>query len=312
MEGAFLMISGEEFEQCCLRPNCKAFSLEHKPIPFAFGVDAEAILKQLLLYVPNIDSVQSMQIPELNSPLYEDFVFSYILDGLGMDEGRDVKFKKHEEDIDSDDWEFYRQTICTNCQKIIICGYSNQTKTKNLLRCIRNSIAHGDYFIVDEYFIGFNTETKRNGDEHHKAIIKIKYKQFLTMVERLTSSARCNKGMIKEELFAYAFEKLDYNVTMGKNNENYDLKLERKGKEYFIEIVLLNKVPYIHKEHIERHIKKAKDLKDNQFFVLVIDTSRITNEVKKYLSDVEHVMLLDNSSIRDILGGVDVLEGNNV
>lgn len=299
------------FEQCCNAPEYIDFSLVHNPVPFAFGVDAEEILKKLLLYVPNVDSVQSQQIPELDNVLYEDFVFLYILDELGMNEESDVKLKKHDEDVDFDDWNFYRQMLCTNCQKIIICRYSNQTKTKNLLRCIRNSIAHGDYFIVGEYFIGFNTETKRNGDEHHKAVIKIKYKKFLDAIEKLTSLECRHQGPVKEKLFRYAFEKLGYNVVK-EQNEKYDLKLEKDGKEYLMEFVLLDKAPYIHKKHIERHVKQAYKLNENQKLILTIDTSRITNEVKKYLSDIGNCVLLDISLIKDVLEGVDVLaNGDN-
>lgn len=294
------------FERCCKTPRNIDFSLVHNPVPFTFGIDAEEVLKKLLLYVPNVDSVQSKQIPELDSALYEDFVFLYILDELGMKEESDVKFKKHNEDVDVDDWNFFRQTLCTNCQKIIICRYNNQTKTKNLLRCIRNSIAHGDYFIIDEYFIGFNTETKRNGDEHHKAVIKIKYKNFLAAIEKLTNSDRRYIGLVKEKLIKYAFEKMGYNIVK-EQGEKYDLELEKDGREYLMDFVLLNKTPYIKKAHIERYIKKAYELNKNQRYVLTIDSSRITNEVKRYISDIGNCVLLDISSVKDALEGVDVL-----
>ena len=42
------------FEQFCNAPEYIDFSLVHNPVPFAFGVDAEEILKKLLLYVPTV------------------------------------------------------------------------------------------------------------------------------------------------------------------------------------------------------------------------------------------------------------------
>ena len=42
------------FEQCCNATEYIDFYLVHNTVTFAFGVDAEEILKKLLLYVPTV------------------------------------------------------------------------------------------------------------------------------------------------------------------------------------------------------------------------------------------------------------------
>ena len=59
-------------------------------------------------------------------------------------------------------------------QKIIISKYSTFSKVNALLTAIRNSIAHGHFSIIDDYFIGFNKKrTTTEPEDLKKAVIKI-------------------------------------------------------------------------------------------------------------------------------------------
>lgn len=72
---------------------------------------------------------------------------------MGMVEERDVKWIEPNDSVDENDWLFYEHSICTHCQKIIITRQRNLSKTNDLLRCLRNCIAHGHFAIVDDYII---------------------------------------------------------------------------------------------------------------------------------------------------------------
>jgi len=150
---------------------------------------------------------------------------------------------------------FFEGKICTNCQKIIISKYSTFSKVNALLTAIRNSIAHGHFSIIDDYFIGFNKKrTTTEPEDLKKAVIKIKPKLLLKALDQLTSPIG------KEKLLAYAFKNVGYKVTEPKNrSRDFDLCLEKNGKKYVVEIKSYKGQTYLHPEHFMRFLKRAEE-----------------------------------------------------
>lgn len=291
------------FDICCAKTTSIDYSLKHSPIPFNYGRSIDDAIKVFLLYMPNIDSAQSFSVADLDDFLYDDFFFSYVMKAMEINEDTDVKWYKSNEQIPNTEWEIYHDSLCIHCQKIIVCRYANQTKIKNLLRCIRNCIAHGDFAIVNDYLIGFNQDRGKN-----KAVIKIKYNLLLNTLKSLLSPAR--EGMIKEELIAYALNKVGYEVSRGQNI-CCDMIAIKNNIEYYIEIKLYKGTRFLYNEHIMQYVLKSDNFEQNKMFVLLIDTSKVTKEVKKLMEEHPKFKLIDIDNVKELLQGSDVLEQQN-
>lgn len=153
------------FERCCSNRSTINYEIVHNPQPIALSNDMDEVLKNLLWYAPNIDSYQATKSKLISDKVYDDFSFTYILSKMGMVENQDVKWIEPNDPFDEDDWTFFENSICTRCQKIIVTRQKNLSKTNDLLRCLRNCIAHGHFSIVDDYIIGFNKHTTKNNPE---------------------------------------------------------------------------------------------------------------------------------------------------
>ena len=94
------------FELCCESRITKPISLVHSPKPISFSNDMDQIIKEVLWYVPNIDSHQSSKNELIGDKVYSDFSFTYILNKMGMSEDRDVKWIDNSTTIDDADWMF--------------------------------------------------------------------------------------------------------------------------------------------------------------------------------------------------------------
>ena len=221
------------FEKCCGCRSSVAYEITHNPKPISLSYDMDEIIKNLLWYAPNIDSYQAGKNELIQDKLYDDFSFTYILNYMKMDEKKDVKWIEPRDSFDDDEWNYFVEGICCNCQKIIITRQKNLSKTNDLLRCLRNSIAHGHFAIVDDYIICFNkNNSKTNPDGIRKAVIKIKPKLLLDALKLLASPKA------KEQLLAYAFRRIGYNISRELDSQKwrFDLLLEKDGKKYVIEI----------------------------------------------------------------------------
>lgn len=224
---------------------------------------------------------------------------------MGMKEGQDVKWLWTRDVISDDEWKFFEGKICTNCQKIIISKYSTFSKVNALLTAIRNSIAHGHFSIIDDYFIGFNKKrTTTEPEDLKKAVIKIKPKLLLKALDQLTSPIG------KEKLLAYAFKNVGYKVTEPKNrSRDFDLCLEKNGKKYVVEIKSYKGQTYLHPEHITRFLKRAEEEVPDYEKILLIDTSRVTKAVRALESNIKGFRIIDINQVKQLLGRepVDIL-----
>lgn len=293
------------FEKCCNSRNTINYEIFHNPQPVTLSDTMDVIIKDLLWYVPNIDSYQAEKNELISDKVYDDFSFTYIMNKMNMDEDRDVKWIEPNDPFNDDDWNYYENSICNQCQKIIITRQKNLSKTNDLLRCIRNCIAHGHFAIVDDFIIGFNKHTtKKNPIGVKKAVIKLKPQLLLKALESLASPIG------KELLVAYAFEKAGYTTIRQTYAEfRFDLLIEKNHKQYAIEIKEYKGQAYLHPEHIERFLSFSDKLLSGVERVLFIDTSRVTREVRKIEKEIENFRIVDLSEVKLLLqdNPVDIL-----
>ncbi len=293
------------FERCCSSCSALHYEIVHNPQPIALSNTMDEVIKNLLWYAPNIDSYQAVKNELISDKVYDDFSFTYIMNKMEMVEDRDVKWIEPNDPFDENDWTFYENGICTHCQKIIITRQKNLSKVNDLLRCLRNCIAHGHFSIVDDYIIGFNKHTTKNNPEGvKKAVIKIKPAMLLSALRSLTSP------MAKEHLVAYAFEEIGYTVIQQPAASYlFDLLVEKAGKQYAIEIKDYRGQAYLHPEHLDRFLSSSEQLLPGVERVLFIDTSRVTKAVRDKEKEIENFRIVDLSQVKELLqdNPVDIL-----
>ena len=284
-------------KRCCKKRKEVAYKIEHSPRPIKLSQEMDKIIKNLLWYIPNIDSYQATKNELISDRIYDEFSFTYIMEQMGMKESRDVRWIGQKEVISKEDWVFFESEIRVNCQKIIVAKYSTLSKINTLLTTIRNSIAHGHFAIVEDYIIGFNLKLSSKDPEGlRKAIIKIKPKPLLAALEKLASP------MGKELLLAYAFKNVGYKVTEPKNRSaDFDLCLEKKGKKYVVEIKSYKGQTYLHPEHVMRFLKRAEEKVPDYEKILLIDTSRVTKSVRQLESKIKGFRIVDINDVKLLL-----------
>ena len=297
------------FERCCENRSTEPYSLTHNPKPISVSADMDRIVKEILWYVPNISSYQSPKNDLVEDKLYDDFSFTYILNQMGMNEDTDVLYLSNNDCVSDEDWEFYEEKICTNCQKMIITAYSSQSKTNNMLRCLRNCVAHGQFTIVGDYLVGFNRQSLPNGPK--KAVIKIKPELLLNALKSLMSP------LAKEKLISYALERVGYTVTDGMSyrgrpgeNWRFDLIAEKDNRKYVIEIKDYRGTRYLHKKDLVKFVDLSDQLLPDTERVLFIDTSYVTKDVREWTAETDNFKIVDIRDIRQLLADepVDILE----
>lgn len=294
------------FERCCNSHANINYEIRHKPQPIVFSDTMGRIIKDLLWYVPNIDSVQATKNALVSDKVYDDFSFTYIMNMMNMVEERDVKWIEPNDPFDDDDWNYYENSICDKCQKIIITRQKNLSKTNDLLRCLRNCVAHGHFAIVDDFIIGFNMHTTKNNPIGVKrAVVKLKPQLLLNALKTLTSD------MGKVSLLTYAFEKAGYTtmreVALG--GFRIDLLIEKKHKRYAIEIKGYKGQAYIYPEDIKPILYALDKLSPDVERVLFIDTSRVTKSVRELEKGIDNFRIIDLSEVKLLLqdNPVDIL-----
>ena len=291
------------FDRCCGNHIHINYAILHNPQPVPLTETMDKIIKNLLWYVPNIDSYQAVKNELISDKLYDDFAFAYIMKQMKMVEGRDVKWIEPNDSFDDDDWNYYENCICNNCQKIIITRQKNLSKTNDLLRCLRNCIAHGHFAIVDDYIIGFNKyTTKNNPDGIKKAVIKVKPELLMSALKSLTSP------MAKKMLLEYAFRRIGYTVHQS-DSQLFDLIVEKEARKYAIEIKGYKGHLYLHPEHLVKYLSFSKEILPGMERVLFIDTSRVTKAVREKEKEIENFRIVDLSQVKELLqdNPVDIL-----
>ncbi|WP_026495403.1 restriction endonuclease [Butyrivibrio sp. WCD3002] len=281
------------FDRCCSTgaPKIK-YNIIHKPKPIILSESMDENIKNLLWYVPNISSFQSFKNELIEDKLYNDFSFSFILHEMGIDEDQDVKLLDSKTAIDDDDWNYYLNEICCDCQKVIISAIASQSKTNNLLRCIRNCIAHGRFAVIDDnYFIGFNTSSDAPNSAK-KAIVKIKPELLLNALKKLMSPYG------REILIKHALNRVGYVVS---ESAAFDMLAEKDGRKFAIELKQFKGKRYLHLSDVEDILNRMRKMPADVERVLFIDTSQVIKEVNVEVAKIDNFRIIDSSQIKKLL-----------
>lgn len=285
------------FKPCCDHPHTVPYSIDHDPKPLNLPQDLTEAIERLLWYIPNIPSRQSRPHELIDNPIYSDFCFRYILYRIGM-RREDILWVT---EIDRDLIKPFQGQICVNCQKLIL-KRSTRTKTADLLRHIRNCIAHGYFNLCGDMLIGFDYDTNR---KRYTAVIKIRPKTLLQALQLL------DEEITKEHLFRYAFRELGYEVQMQPRELWGDMILTGKGKRYCVEIKMLeHSSPYIRDDAFRKLLQdfaNAREVPRDAEPVLILDMGRLTRNAKKLLHRFP-VRVMDIRAIEKLIQGIDVLE----
>ena len=273
------------------------------PRPKDWDKDVMDAIQMLLWYIPNIDSVQSFSDDLIRSKAFENLTFDYVLDCLGMSY-KDVLFIRPGGEIFDEYWDYYKGEVCTSCQKIIIVRQKNKTKTEDLLRCIRNAVAHGDFTVVGDMFVGFN---EHKGEK--KAIIKIRPKNLIRALSNISIQSEYNKAkLIDANLRKNGFKTQVEPKIVDKETKRFyylDILAEKDGFKYIIEIKDISYKTYLSVSEFQRILasieKYRKALDDrNTKLVLVIDEARLTKDCWEIAEKYDDLIVLDLNRLIDM------------
>lgn len=273
------------------------------PRPKDWDKDVMDAIQMLLWYIPNIDSVQSFSDDLIRSKAFENLTFDYVLDCLGMSY-KDVLFIRPGGEIFDEYWDYYKGEVCTSCQKIIIVRQKNKTKTEDLLRCIRNAVAHGDFTVVGDMFVGFN---EHKGEK--KAIIKIRPKNLIRALTNISIQREYNKAkLIDANLRKNGFKtQVEPKIVDKETKRIYylDILAEKNGLKYIVEIKDISYKTYLSVSEFQRILasieKYRKALDDrNTKLVLVIDEARLTKDCWEIAEKYDDLIVLDLNRLIDM------------
>lgn len=292
-----------KFDKCCPDRNTKKYQIYHMPRPKDWDKDVMDAIQMLLWYIPNIDSVQSFSDDLIRSKAFENLTFDYVLDCLGMSY-KDVLFIRPGGEIFDEYWDYYQEEVCTSCQKIIIVRQKNKTKTEDLLRCIRNAVAHGDFTVVGDMFVGFN---EHKGEK--KAIIKIRPKNLIRALTNISIQREYNKAkLIDANLRKNGFKtQVEPKIVDKETKRIYylDILAEKNGLKYIVEIKDISYKTYLSLGEFQRILasieKYRKALDDrNTKLVLVIDEARLTKDCWQIAEKYDDLIVLDLNRLIDM------------
>ena len=287
---------GFEFENCKKKV---PYTIEHKKKPLDLTREMTKNLEYLLWYVPNINSAQSQE-NELTSSLnFENFVFGIIKNYMNL-ENKDVAFLEY---IDRDIVKFYDKKICPHSQKIILTKSEGESKTDCLLRHIRNSLAHGNFNIVEDMLVGFDYKYGPGGEEICTGIFKIFPKNLLRGLSSL------DEEVTAEGLAQIALQRTGYQLERFKNEDkdtSFDFYVKKGSKRYALEIKKYRNTEVLSEKEVQKLLDKFSGLYDKIIPVLFINTSFLKKETKEKLKK-ERVIILDIKNILKMLDGRDIL-----
>lgn len=287
---------GFEFEDCEKKVS---YSIKHDDKPLKLSEEMTKNLEYLLWYVPNINSAQSQE-NELTSSLnFENFVFGIIKNYMNL-ENKDVAFLNY---IDPDIVKFYDKRICPHSQKIILTKSEGESKTDCLLRHIRNSLAHGNFNIVEDMLVGFDYKFGPGGQEICTGIFKIFPKNLLRGLSSL------DEEVTAEGLAQIALQRTGYQLERF-NNENrdtsFDFYVKKGSKRYALEIKKYKDTEVLSEKEVQKLLDKFSGLYEKIIPVLFVNTSFLKKETKEKLKK-ERVIILDIKNILKMLEGRDIL-----
>lgn len=283
--------------------NCKkktSYSLIHKTIPLEMTRELWEAISYLLWYVPDIASIQSQENELISNLEYDNYTFLEIMSYMDLRD-EDVLFT---DKIPSEIENFYKKSICTNSQKLILTQGDNETKAAALLRHIRNAIAHGSFNMVENLIIGFDVKIESKHVETCTAIFKIDPKNLLKALKNI------NKDLTSKKLVSSALQRCGYGVEDYKEefqiSNRFDLYAKKRKKRYAIEIRNYENKSEIDEGFVIEMINKLEKKLGNIKPLLVINTSFLTEKSRLILQKHE-LIILDIKNIKKMLNGRDMI-----
>lgn len=293
------------FEICCSNQEKHSYSLIHSPKPLSLPQTMTECIERLLWYSSRSSS-QFVYNEFIDDFTYEEATFNFIMRAMGIEE-KDIywSYTIPEEYIHE-----YQNEICIHCQKLIMkIGRHSETKTQTMLRHIRNSIAHGNFTILDDMFIGFDYGTS----SECTSILKFKPIHLLNALKLLNNERVAGLGELQKiNLIENAFIRLGYNVEreqkIGKHMR-CDLCIEKGDLKYFIEIKE-NPHRFIKSDYLLPQLKRYQSLIGNHKLILIIDSSILTKEATNLLKN-ESIEIIDKKRIIELFLGTDIMSELN-
>lgn len=287
---------GFEFEECEKKVS---YSIKHDDKPLKLSEEMTKNLEYLLWYVPNINSAQSQENELTSSLSFENFVFGIIKNYMNL-ENKDVAFLDY---IDPDIVKFYDKKICPHSQKIILTKSSGESKTDCLLRHIRNSLAHGNFNLVEDMLVGFDYKFGPGGQEICTGIFKIFPKNLLRGLSSL------DEEVTAEGLAQIALQRTGYDLERFNNEDrdtSFDFYVKKGAKRYALEIKKYKDTEVLSEKEVQKLLDKFSGLYEKIIPVLFVNTSFLKKETKEKLKK-ERVIILDIKNILKMLEGRDIL-----
>lgn len=287
---------GFQFEECDEKV---AYSIKHDDKPLKLSEEMTKNLEYLLWYVPNINSAQSQENELTSSLSFENFVFGIIKNYMNL-ENKDVAFLDY---IDPDIVKFYDKKICPHSQKIILTKSSGESKTDCLLRHIRNSLAHGNFNLVEDMLVGFDYKFGPGGQEICTGIFKIFPKNLLRGLSSL------DEEVTAEGLAQIALQRTGYELERFNNEDrdtSFDFYVKKGSKRYALEIKKYKDTEVLSEKEVQKLLDKFSCLYEKIIPVLFVNTSFLKKETKEKLKK-ERVIILDIKNILKMLEGRDIL-----
>lgn len=266
---------GFQFEDCEKKVS---YSIKHEDKPLKLSEEMTKNLEYLLWYVPNINSAQSQENELTSSLSFENFVFGIIKNYMNL-ENKDVAFLDY---IDPDIVKFYDKKICPHSQKIILTKSSGESKTDCLLRHIRNSLAHGNFNLVEDMLVGFDYKFGPGGQEICTGIFKIFPKNLLRGLSSL------DEEVTAEGLAQIALQRTGYDLERFNNEDrdtSFDFYVKKGAKRYALEIKKYKDTEVLSEKEVQKLLDKFSGLYEKIIPVLFVNTSflkkRNQGEVKE-------------------------------
>lgn len=287
---------GFEFEECEKKVS---YSIKHDDKPLKLSEEMTKNLEYLLWYVPNINSAQSQENELTSSLSFENFVFGIIKNYMNL-ENKDVAFLDY---IDPDIVKFYDKKICPHSQKIILTKSAGESKTDCLLRHIRNSLAHGNFNLVEDMLVGFDYKFGPGGQEICTGIFKIFPKNLLRGLSSL------DEEVTAEGLAQIALQRTGYDLERFNNEDrdtSFDFYVKKGAKRYALEIKKYKDTEVLSEKEVQKLLDKFSGLYEKIIPVLFVNTSFLKKETKEKLKK-ERVIILDIKNILKMLEGRDIL-----
>lgn len=288
------MVEEHPFKHCCELENKINYQIIHDPQPIELSVEMRESIDRLLWYVPGIEhSVQSPDNPLLDHELYSEIVFEIIMDIMDIVPEQDVKIVEGQDKIDEYDSKFYKESICPTCQKLIFTKRKSKTIVVEILRHIRNAVAHGNFTIKDRLLILF--DQKKN--QEPTAFMKID----ISSLNKLLKIIVDENGITKEKIMARVFENAGYKIKY--KNQDSNMMIDIEGKTYVLDILDVKRKKKV--GYNDSLIKKIMDLnldylRQNIIPIFIVDQGTITDKAKfRFMK--EAINVLDKKDIESVI-----------